>query len=212
MNRRRAPLRTRPIPPTGAYQLTACSEETPVPVEYVEFISNPRNGFCSDDKHVIISCDFSNQEARVAAAVSKDPAMVEALTAPTVLTRPDGTTYNNVRADLHSLTSSLATHPHVVAGLTEDLWDAAVRVTQPGEKQPPRQYGKTLNFSMIYLSSAKSISERNHVPLATAEAWVKGHMETYSGYYDWAKECGSMAAARGFSILPYGYSSIRWVN
>lgn len=65
---------------------------------------------------------------------------------------------------------------------------------------------------MLYLSTAKSISERNHVKLDTAESWVKGHRKAYPGYYEWAEEVGRIAAARGFAVLPYGYNTIRWVN
>jgi hypothetical protein len=136
--------------------------------------------------------------------------MVEAHLAPPEIAKPDGTLTTNPRACLHTLTAALCSHPHLVEGLEEYDWYDAVTTLQPGDKAVPRQTGKTVNFSMIYLSTPQSISERNHVRLELAQEWVKNHMLTYKGYYDWANEYGAIAAARGFAIIPYT-GRLRWV-
>jgi hypothetical protein len=183
---------------------------TPTVVELQEIISNPRNGFCTS-KGVIISCDFSSQELRTSAVLSKDPAMCASYLVPEKLITPEGKEYKNPRADLHTLSAVNCIDPQRFVGTTEDQWEGIARAKLPTDKRSPRDTGKTLNFAMIYLSTAKSISERNHVKLETAESWVKGHRNTYAGYYEWAEEVGRIAAARGYAILPYGYSSQRWV-
>ena len=186
--------------------------EEPISEEdLLHLLSNPRNGFCSQDKNkVLVSLDYSGQEARIAAVLSQDPAMVTAHLAPSKLKRADGTEYVNPAADLHLLSSATCTHPHLIEGIPEDKWYEILTEVQPGAKVKPRNVGKVLNFSMLYLSSAKSISERNHVKLADAEQWVKNHQTTYSGYYEWAEEYGNIAASRGFARIPYSHS-LRWV-
>jgi hypothetical protein len=178
--------------------------------QLLSLISNPRNGFCIQSPgRVIVSCDYSSQEILIATVLSKDPTMTMAQLAPKKLTREDGTEYVNPDGDFHCLTAANCSHPHLVEGLPPDQWYDVLTKVQPGAKSKPRNIGKTINFSMLYLSSAKSISERNHVKLEVAEQWVKGHMETYPGYYAWAEEYGNISAARGFAIIPY-IESKRW--
>jgi hypothetical protein len=62
---------------------------------------------------------------------------------------------------------------------------------------------------MLYLSTARSLSERNHVKLAVAEQWEKGHRTAYPGYYEWAEEYGNISAARGYALIPYT-AGMRW--
>lgn len=184
--------------------------EAPVIVEKLEAISNPRNGFCTD-KGVIISCDFSSQEVRVAAVASKDKIMCDSFLVPEKLTTREGKEYKNPRSDYHTLTAMNCVAPERFVGKTEDEWESIARAFLPGDKKCPRDIAKGVNFSMIYLSTATSISERNHVKLNIAEEWVKNHRKTYVGYYDWAEEVGRIAAARGYAILPGGYNTHRWV-
>jgi hypothetical protein len=179
-------------------------------VEQLEFVSNPRNGFCTQ-RGVIISCDFASQEIRVAAVVSKDPIMCESFLVPEKLTTPEGKVYNNPRSDYHTLTAVNCIAPERFVGKTEDEWEAIARAFLFGDKRCPRDTAKTLNFAMLYLSTVQSISERNHVKLEIAEGWVKNHRNTYTGYYEWAEEVGRIAAARGYAVLPYGYNVNRWV-
>lgn len=177
----------------------------------VSLMSNPRNGFCtSQDNRVLVSLDYSGQEVRIAAVLSNDPAMVTSQTAPSKLKREDGSEYVNPEGDIHLLTAAKGTHAHLVEGQPPDKWYDILTTREPGAKNKPRQVGKIVNFSMLYLSSARSISERNHVKLALAESWVKGHMSTYPGYYAWAEEYGNISAARGFARIPYT-NCLRWV-
>lgn len=122
------------------------NSQPPVTEEYVEFISNPRNGFCTT-KGVIISCDLSGQELRTAAVVSKDPAMCNTFLAPSVIQREDGSSYENPYTDLHLLTCVNATHPELFAGLPEDQWLSKSKKIPPGQNKKPRDLAKTLNFA-----------------------------------------------------------------
>ncbi len=183
--------------------------KAPITIEELEAISNPRNGFCTT-KGVIISCDFSSQEIRVAAVASKDPIMCASFLVPEKLVTPEGKEYKNPRADYHTLTALNCVAPDRFVGKTEDEWETIARAVLPGDKKCPRDTAKTVNFAMLYLSTVQSISERNHVKLSIAEEWVKNHRKTYIGYYDWAEEVGRIAAARGYAILPGGYNSERW--
>jgi hypothetical protein len=159
---------------------------------------------------VLGSFDYSGQESRIAAVLSRDPAMVEAHLAPKKLVTEDGIEYVNPAADLHLLTCATGSHAHLVANQPKHMWYTILTQVLPGEKKDPRSIGKTINFAMQYLSSAASISERNHVKLEVAEKWVKSHMETYPGYYIWAEEYGNIAAARGFALIPFTNNK-RWV-
>lgn len=205
--RRRLTTRPTKYTPSNTLELASPIKEE----QLLSLISNPRNGFCvQEPNRVLVSLDYSGQEARIAAVLSQDPAMVTAHLAPSELTKEDGTTYRNPAADLHLLTAANCSHPHLVKDVPPDQWYDILTEKEPGAKLKPRNTGKIINFSMIYLSSAKSISERNHVKMEVAEQWVKGHMETYPGYYAWAEEYGNISAARGFAIVPYT-NSLRWV-
>lgn len=205
--RRRLTTRPTKYTPSNTLELASPIKEE----QLLSLISNPRNGFCvQEPNRVLISLDYSGQEILIATVLSQDPKMTEAQLAPKKLVRKDGTEYVNPNGDLHTLTTAMCTHPHLVKGLSLDMWYDTVTKKEPGAKRKPRDLGKTLNFAMLYLSSAKSISERNHVKMEVAEQWVKGHMETYPGYYAWAEEYGNISAARGFAIVPYT-NSLRWV-
>jgi hypothetical protein len=69
-------------------------------------------------------------------------------------------------------------------------------------KNKSRKEGKITNFGIIFLQSAQSLSELNHVKLEETTKWVKGHEVEYAGYHHWAHEFGDIAASRGFSVSP----------
>jgi DNA polymerase I-like protein with 3'-5' exonuclease and polymerase domains len=141
----------------------------------------------------------------VATAWSKDPAMERAFTEPEVLTLPDGTTYKNPYADLHTLTAVKCCAPALFHGVTEHEW------VSKAKENGSRHNGKTTNFGIIFDQTAESLSLLNHVKLAETEQWVKGHKQTYAGYHHWAEEYGAIAAARGFAVSPVS-KAIRWVD
>lgn len=144
------------------------------------------------------------------AALSKDPVMVEAYTVPKKLKDADGNEYKNPYSDLHCMSAVTCIMPSWFKGIPETEWVDHSKKVPPQSKRSPRDNGKVLNFAEIYLSSAQSIAERNHISLEIAKEWDKRHKETYKGYYDWAKEIGRVAAARGYAINARGRH--RWVN
>jgi DNA polymerase-1 len=153
-------------------------------------------GFCAPPGKVFLSVDFSSQELLLAAALSKDPVMVRSFKEPLTITLPDGTVYDNPHADLHTMSTVGAVAPDLFKFQPESEW---VRIAKKSGK---RQYGKVLNFSILYLATAITIAQRNHVKVEEAELWVKGHENTYAGYHAWANEFGNWAVARGYAVSP----------
>lgn len=144
------------------------------------------------------------------AALSKDPVMTESFTAELFIKGPDDKDYPNPRADLHSLSALSCIYPEWFKDISPYQIVSRAREVPPGHTKSPRDNGKTLNFAEIYLSSAASIAERNHISLELAKMWDSKHKETYAGYYDWAHEQGRIAIGRGFAINSRG--RIRWVS
>ena len=170
------------------------------------FIANPRTGFAVEDPNrVWVSVDYSGQELMIAAAWSKDPAMIRAFKEPEEKTLPDGTKYKNPYADLHALTGIECCAPHLFIGVPEHELVALAKANGA------RKSGKITNFGIIFLQTAQSLSSLNHVPLKETEQWVKGHERTYAGYHAWAQSYGALAAVRGFAVTPVSHY-IRWVD
>ena len=172
----------------------------------MKILAHPRMPFCAPKGKLIVEIDYSGQETRIAAALSKDKKMTEAFLVEPTIKGPDGKLYDNPYSDLHTLTSVYCIDPAWFEGIPDHLWVSRSREVPPGQKVCPRQRGKTLNFATNYLATARSIAEGNHVSLKTAEEWEKNHKSTYPGYYQWAAEQGRIASARGFAINSRG----RW--
>jgi len=126
--------------------------------------------------------------------------MVESFTAPKTLKLPDGTEYPNPSSCLHLQSAINCIKPSWFEGVPDHLLLSRSKEVPPGDKKCPRDSGKALNFSEIYLSSAQSIAEKNHISLELATEWDNNHKKTYVGYYEWAAEVGNIAAARGYAI------------
>lgn len=165
----------------------------------MKILAHPRMPFCAPKGKLIVECDYSSQELRIGAALSKDQKMTNAFLAPEFI-EVSGEKYPNPTADLHSISSIYCINPGWFENTPENLWVKRSKEVPPGQKCSPRDYGKRLNFAEIYLATPRSIAELNHVSVKTAEEWDKGHKETYRGYYEWAAEVGKIASARGFAI------------
>lgn len=166
--------------------------------------------FCAPSGYLLVEADYSGQELRIGAVLSKDETMVEAFTAPDKLLTEDGREYDNPYADLHAMSGITCIDPDWFIGIPVEDWVKRSRECRPGQTKDPRSNGKTLNFASIYLSTAKSIAERNCISLETAKEWESRHRKSYKTYYDWAAEVGRIAVARGYAINTEG--RIRWVD
>ena len=118
-----------------------------------------RHAFVAPQDYVWCSADFSSQEMRIAAALSRDEALLNIYfmerDSP-YLTNPNtGEEYENPECD-----------PHVMAARElydylkqVDIWDLIKASKSPNKDGLiPRQIGKILNFSLIYGATANKIA------------------------------------------------------
>jgi DNA polymerase I-like protein with 3'-5' exonuclease and polymerase domains len=161
--------------------------------------------FSAPPGRVVISLDFSNQEAQIAAVWSGDEMMCNVFRVPEKLTDKDGKEYVNPYSDLHTLTCVACVAPEDYKGVPESKWRDIADST--GKRKP----AKILNFGILFGSTALAISELNHVPIKVAEEWVTNHKKTYHRFHQWADEYGHIAQCRGFAIAPV-VGHHRWVN
>jgi DNA polymerase-1 len=162
-------------------------------------------GFVAPSDKCWLSLDYSGQELMIATAWSKDEMMTRAFTEPEVLTTPEGKSYKNPYADLHTLTAVTCCSAELFEGVSEYDWVAL------SKENKSRQKGKITNFGLIYLQTAESLSLLNHIKLEETKKWVQQHRKVYSGYHRWAEEYGRIGAARGFAVSPVS-GLIRWVD
>lgn len=167
----------------------------------MKLIAHPRMPFCAPEGKVIIEADFSAMELMCGAAYSHDPVMTESFIAPKKLIDANGKEYNNPVSDLHTQSAINCIMPSWFVGVPDSQLVERAKEVPPGEKKSPRDNGKTLNFAEIYLSTAQSLAERNHVSLELAKEWDRRHKETYKGYYAWAAEIGRITKSRGFAVM-----------
>lgn len=117
--------------------------------QFVKLQITSRHAFVASPGHVLISCDFANQEMLTAAVLSQDPVMLDAFRLPKELqvTLEDGSvvTYVNHLADLHTLTATNC-FPEVFVNKKEWEYVSAAKEIAPGRKRSPRDYSKFINF------------------------------------------------------------------
>jgi len=144
----------------------------------------------------------------IAAVQSGDPIMLEAFRAPPVLVDAQGKDYDNPASDLHTQTCRQL-FPEIFIEPDGSLLDQSgwvkrakdeSRIKLPGK---PRDFGKKINFGILYFQSAGALSEQLFVPLETTEQWVSGHQQLYSTFHSWAKEQKGIGEARGWARLPW---------
>lgn len=145
-----------------------------------------RTFFIAPKDHVMIKTDFSQIELRIAAEISKDPALVDA--------------YLNDK-DIHALTAC------EVGGMSyEDFLD---RLEQ-GDKwaKDKRKGAKPINFGIPYGISAFTIAIREKMPLKEAEELVEAHKRRYSLLHQVLDDLGKFAQVNLYAKTLAG--RIRW--
>lgn len=171
----------------------------------ITFVCNPRMAFSAPPGRVIISLDFSNQEAQIAAVLSGDQAMCEAFLVPEKLIDKDGKEYVNPYSDLHTLTAVKCVSPELFKGVPESKW------RELADKSGKRKPAKIVNFGILFGSTYLAISELNYVKAKVAEEWVNNHKKTYHRFHQWAEQYGNISECRGFAIAPVTLHQ-RWVD
>lgn len=181
-----------------------------------------RAGFAAPPGHVIASVDFSGQELFIAGWTSQDEKILNSFLVPEnlPLLGPDGKqlekdgkllTYKNPDSDLHTITAQSCCFPHLFEGQPIEKWVSIAKdKSLIKQKGSPRDYSKRTNFGILYMQTAKAMSELYHFPEATCAEWIKKHEQTYVGFHRFAKEIGNLSQARGWSRNPDG--RIRYVG
>lgn len=177
--------------------------------QYYNCLANPRIIFqppkINGKNYVWISVDYSGQEAITAAVVSSDPTMCRSYLADSTILGPDGNQYPNPEADMHTLTAAKCIAPELFIDQPLYLW------RKIADKSKTRKKAKSLNFGALYLMTPSTASQTFGVKESIASDWLKNHRKTYSGYYSWAEQYGSISSSRGFAICPFT-NAIRWVD
>ena len=156
---------------------------------------------------VILDLDFAAQELRIAAALSGDKVMLDTYFLerdnPFLIHPETGEQYNNPLTDLH-LIATMNMGPY--AYLKDvPLWEVAkaCRVKEADGK-PPRDKGKTFNFSVVYGASAVSVAQDLGVSQKEAEGFLKDYFKNFSGLKKWMDKQSSTATGLRWLELPMG--------
>lgn len=160
-----------------------------------------RSGVCAPPGKLLVSLDFSNQEAQIAAVVSRDQLMCNVFRSQEKLQREDSSWYVNPDSDMHTLTTAYCVDPEKYAKLPRDQW------REEADRSGDRKIAKILNFAILYMATAVSIAESNYVKEEVAKKWVEAHKETYKDFHKWAQQEGNIA-----SILGYAYGAFTPYN
>jgi DNA polymerase I-like protein with 3'-5' exonuclease and polymerase domains len=131
--------------------------------------------FIAPDGYDVISADYSQIELVTAAELSQDKTMIAALK------RGD---------NIHALTASKMYKLDTIKK----------------EEIDPQKYtnGKSMNFAMIYGSTAKGLSYNFQVPLEEANEYMEIFSNTYPGLVNFMKAVHREILKRGYSITPFG--------
>jgi DNA polymerase I-like protein with 3'-5' exonuclease and polymerase domains len=134
--------------------------------------------FEAEAGNVLISADGKNQEGRIAAALSGDPALLD-------IFRNDW--------DWHSMTAALA-YP-----------DKFTDWRQVDKESPERKGCKNANFSGIYGGVAETLVARGYVPdLATAQRLMDAKDRLTPRLKAWTLENAELALDRGYALTVSG--------
>lgn len=179
--------------------------------EYIELALNPRKVIQAPKGYVLISADYSSQEALIAAVLSEDPIMLAGFKDPSpecpeTLSVP--TDYNgqfvgdenlgkNPIRDIHTMTASGSFAKHF-QGRPEYEWCCIARsVKERGKKI--RDWSKTIFYGTLYLQSPVTMSQLHKVTEKEAKGWQDGFYKKYHVFQDWQRKEALLGSVRGWT-------------
>lgn len=146
-----------------------------------------RKAVIPPDGYLIVSIDFSQIELRVLAALSRDPALLEAY---------------EKGYDLHSQTASL------IFGNPYEAYREAEEADNPTEEhrklQVQRKLAKNANFGIIYGQTAKGFARFHGVPIEEAEQVIQGWFRAYPQAKAYLDRVVKEAYERGYVTTYFG--------
>jgi hypothetical protein len=192
----------------------------------VSISATARHGFVAPPGWLMLSIDYSNQEMYIAAVQSGDKAMLNSFLPnaqlsdyipyltdegdvfykdgkPVMVTNPD--------KDMHTLTAAKCCYPKLFEGQPTHKWvEIAKNKKLVKGSKTPRDTGKSTNFGLLYLQTAKAMSEQQYVPVKVAEEWISNHKLTYPQFWAWSDEIAQLCTVRGWARNT-STGRIRWV-
>jgi DNA polymerase I-like protein with 3'-5' exonuclease and polymerase domains len=133
-----------------------------------------RHSFIASKDYMMATADYSQIELRLAAEASKDENMLSAF---------------RERRDLHAETAIGSFELNV----TEEELDSELRTD-----------GKSLNFAIIYGTSAKGIAYNFQIPHKEGLAILDRHRNLYPSLHSFIDVSREQILARGYSVTPLG--------
>lgn len=149
------------------------------PSEY-QMVFSPRNVIIPEDGCEFWGADFGQQELRVAAAVSRDPVMIEILSKDP----------NTEKGDIHAQTA------HTLFPNWNEL--------SKEERDHGRRVAKTINFGILYGMSKFELAKRIGYTEEKAHELIGAFFRKYYGYARWVEETKQFLNSHGYVETPTG--------
>jgi DNA polymerase-1 len=153
-----------------------------------------------------LSLDYSGQETRIAAAVSRDEAMLNVYRRE----RDDpfdideeGNKYISPYIDLHYV-SGEGIFPELLNLPGNERLSASKKKKAELNGDSQRGIGKTLNFGIIYGLQASSIAEDFNWHIERAEETLRNYFKKFHSLERWLKSTSELGKAQKWIILPGG--------
>jgi len=163
-----------------------------------------RDAFTTEgtDKVLVVN-DYSSQESRNIAALSKDKLLLDFFNIGHEL----------FGSDFHSYTSAMV---HAVRNPGSDLQIVPKENPATGEKNPTftaemakmRQDIKSVNFGLAYGITAISLSKQLGISMDEAEDLVEGYFQTFFMLHDFIESSKEDAIQKGYVLFEPKYSAI----
>jgi DNA polymerase I len=176
-----------------------------------------RNAFVADEGRLLASIDFSGQELRVLAHITKDPVLlkiykndgdVHSMTAVGMWNRQNP--QFKVDYDFFQYCRSMTAHFQDADGnlieerftdgalITELVMKGEINTTDPKELRKQAELGikfektrksaKTVNFGIIYGMSEKGLAETLEITEDEAREYIAGYFDAYPGVKKWMED------------------------
>lgn len=155
----------------------------------------------TDEKQMIVSIDFVQQELVILAAISKDPNLLACYVGDNKRDVHTTTAVAIINMGLAKLGQPRATYDEAVSCLEgTDTYDKAKADSPFGKKvyNTRKKYAKTTNFLVVYGGSAAGLARKIIVPKETAQEFIDAFNNSYPGVL--AEQERVVASAR-----KYGY-------
>ena len=152
-------------------------QNIPAPVPKSKDGLNIRKGILARPGYKLVSIDYSGEELRIAANLSREKKWV------------DEFLYG--KGDLHSVTASV-------------IYGTSPADMMLDENKGKRGIGKSVNFLTLYGGGPGRLSEVAKIPLDEAKGIIEKFYEGVPQLKDWIEKEGRRSRKRGYALTPFG--------